>query len=413
MRCLQTSHSGIDSSSDITEETAMDDFLATIGALKDLPRRGWVKRGIPHPESVADHMYHMAMICLTYPWADEADRTRAIEMVLVHDAPEAIAGDVTPSDGVNPEEKREREELGLEFLACQLRDAGSPLAERVVDLWTEFEQCESHVSQIVNQIDLLDPLQQAYRYTCLYPSLAPNPQHPGLHLRDFRAPAVLASITDPHLKGIASGVIHKWDAFDSRRTSSRPFILVVGGPGVGKGTQCAAAAAQLDLAHFSVGDLLRRERADPASRFGAFIGRSMREKVAVPPALAVKLITRAVDGEGTRGKRAVLLDGFPRSVGQLEAFEQAVTNTYSTIMMDCSQDNMLKRLTIRAKSSSREDDDPANLRDRIRKFAESDGPVWEHLSARPNVYKIDCNGSVAEVQALFRGCVEEIIGGGS
>jgi 5'-deoxynucleotidase YfbR-like HD superfamily hydrolase len=46
----------------------MDEFLATIGALKDLPRRGWVKRGVPDPESVADHMYHMAMICLTYPW---------------------------------------------------------------------------------------------------------------------------------------------------------------------------------------------------------------------------------------------------------------------------------------------------------------------------------------------------------
>lgn len=52
----------------------MDDFLATIGALKDLPRRGWVKRGIPHPESVADHMYHMAMICLTYPWVRHHSR---------------------------------------------------------------------------------------------------------------------------------------------------------------------------------------------------------------------------------------------------------------------------------------------------------------------------------------------------
>lgn len=68
-------------------------------------------------------------------------------------------------------------------------------------------------------------------------------------------------------------------------------------------------------------------------------------------------------------------------------------------MMDCSQDNMLKRLTIRAKSSSREDDDPANLRDRIRKFAESDGPVWEHLSARPNVYKVSCNAVAWQMYA--------------
>lgn len=66
---------------------------------------------------------------------------------------------------------------------------------------------------------------------------------------------------------------------------------------------------------------------------------------------------------------------------------------YSTIMMDCTEDNMLRRLTVRAESSSREDDDPANLRDRIRKFSESDGPVWEHLSARPSVYKVSSHAA--------------------
>lgn len=39
-------------------------FLELIEHLKDIERRGWVIRGVPHPESVADHMYRMAVMCL-------------------------------------------------------------------------------------------------------------------------------------------------------------------------------------------------------------------------------------------------------------------------------------------------------------------------------------------------------------
>ncbi|KAH8906447.1 P-loop containing nucleoside triphosphate hydrolase protein [Coniochaeta sp. PMI_546] len=369
----------------------MDGFLTTIGALKNLPRRGWVKRGVPDPESVADHMYQMAMICLTYPWVR---LRRAMSMVLVHDAPETIAGDVTPSDGVKNDQKREREELGLDFIACLLRNAGNPLADRVEDLWNEYELHKSHVSVVVHQIDELDLLQQAFplHFT----------RHPELQLRDFRGPEVLDAITDDYLKGIADEVVRKWDVFESRRRSRRAsFILVVGGPGVGKGTQCARAAVKYELAHISIGDLLRREQADEKSHFKEFISKSIAKRVVVPPALVMKPLARELDSAQTRGRCAILLDGFPRSEQHLDAFEQEVKDTYSTFIMDCDENNMLGRLTFRAQTSKREDDDAARLRDRINKFSESDKPVWERLSA-PKTYKIDCNGSIGEVEALFR-----------
>lgn len=43
------------------------------------------------------------------------------------------------------------------------------------------------------------------------------------------------------------------------------IIFVIGGPGVGRGTQCALAAEELALKHISVGDLLRAEQASPHS----------------------------------------------------------------------------------------------------------------------------------------------------
>ncbi|KAK3943198.1 hypothetical protein QBC46DRAFT_378504 [Diplogelasinospora grovesii] len=117
------------------------------------------------------------------------------------------------------------------------------------------------------------------------------------------------------------------------------------------------------------------------------LSKSMEKRVPVPPMLAMELLIRELESKPTRDKPGILLDGFPRSVQQPDAFEQQITNVYSTIIMDCSEDNLLQRLTVRAKSSGREDDDPAKLRDRINKFSESDKPVWELLSARRTTYK--------------------------
>ncbi|KAH8762060.1 hypothetical protein F5883DRAFT_464295 [Diaporthe sp. PMI_573] len=96
-------------------------FFATSELLKCTRRKGWVIRGIEEPESVADHMYQIGLICLAYPWRSEDERAKAIEMAIVHNAPEALARNITPSDGVSREAKHMREELGLNFLQCLAR----------------------------------------------------------------------------------------------------------------------------------------------------------------------------------------------------------------------------------------------------------------------------------------------------
>ena len=42
-------------------------FLHLVERLKNTPRAGWGKRGIQNPESVGDHMYRMAVICMLLP----------------------------------------------------------------------------------------------------------------------------------------------------------------------------------------------------------------------------------------------------------------------------------------------------------------------------------------------------------
>jgi putative hydrolase of HD superfamily len=73
----------------------LDSLLALL-ALDRLPRTGWVQRGVPAPESIAGHMLGSAQIALIL--AEEVDvpldLSRLLRMLLVHDAPEALTGDL-------------------------------------------------------------------------------------------------------------------------------------------------------------------------------------------------------------------------------------------------------------------------------------------------------------------------------
>ncbi|KAL2016053.1 hypothetical protein VTK56DRAFT_4319 [Thermocarpiscus australiensis] len=341
----------------------MIEFIRQIEKLQS-PRRGWPKRGVPESaaETIAEHMYQMAMVIMAYPWGDDTQRMAALEMSIVHDAPEAIAGDVIPSDNMSQETKRAREELGLQFLACLAKESKmDAFADRITRLWKEYEEGITPVSRIVRQVDKFQALTQAYLYSCRYPELSRQ-------LGDFKSHR--NEIMDPWLAEKADDILHAWDAADSRKRSDLVFIFVVGGPGVGKGTQCERAARNFGLKHVSVGELLRRERSLPSSLYKDFIGNSFREGVPVPPTLVMKLLSVELQGLGADGNgvSGMILDGFPLTQDQLKAFEEEISPRYSTIVMECPAEVMLQRLTKRAMSSNREDDTPEKIKKRIESF---------------------------------------------
>ena len=67
-------------------------------------------RGIKEAESIADHMYRMSIMSFLAP--AHLNRSKLIEMCLIHDLPECIVGDLTPSDNVSKEEKHKLEDVG-------------------------------------------------------------------------------------------------------------------------------------------------------------------------------------------------------------------------------------------------------------------------------------------------------------
>jgi 5'-deoxynucleotidase YfbR-like HD superfamily hydrolase len=142
----------------------MNNLLSLIrqaGALKTLPRAGWVRSGLPDPESVADHSYRTALLALLLGDELGVDTTRVIQLLLVHDLPESDpeVGDITPYCGVPPDEKRRREQHAMERLC-----AGVPGGEHLLALWLEYAEARTPESAIAHQLDALEMAFQAREY---------------------------------------------------------------------------------------------------------------------------------------------------------------------------------------------------------------------------------------------------------
>lgn len=134
------------------------EFLHLAGRLKQTARAGWKLRGIAEPESVAEHSFRVALLALVLGRGAGLDRERCVAMALVHDLAESIVGDITPFDGVAPEEKERREREAM----VRLSDlAGDP---QILALWEEYDAGATPEARFVKELDKLETVVQAAEY---------------------------------------------------------------------------------------------------------------------------------------------------------------------------------------------------------------------------------------------------------
>lgn len=136
-------------------------------------------RDYPGPkryESTADHTWRMAMILTVVEkrLSQPIDFAKSMKMVLIHDIPELIAGDLSPlgSDGtgndshayntVAREQKSEREKAAAEIIFNKLPE---PEAKELYTLWLEIEAQTSFEARLVKAIDKFEGKLQAVEYT--------------------------------------------------------------------------------------------------------------------------------------------------------------------------------------------------------------------------------------------------------
>ncbi|KAI4168929.1 MAG: hypothetical protein LQ348_007403 [Seirophora lacunosa] len=170
-------------------------------------------------------------------------------------------------------------------------------------------------------------------------------------------------------------------------------IFVLGGPGAGKGTQCANLVRDYGFKHLSAGDLLREEQDRPESEFGSMIKEYIANGKIVPMEVTVQLLENAMTDyiqkrpEGEKGAR-FLIDGFPRKMDQALKFEEVVCPSQFTLFFDCPEDVMQERLINRGKTSGRTDDNAESITKRFKTFVELSMPVVDHFETEGKVVKV-------------------------
>ncbi len=123
-------------------------------------------------------------------------------------------------------------------------------------------------------------------------------------------------------------------------------IIMLGAPGAGKGTQAKKIAEKYQIPHISTGDIFRANIKN-GTELGKKAKSYMDQGQLVPDELTVDLLMDRVKNEDC--KNGYVLDGFPRTIPQAEALEDALNKTGDkidyAINVDVPDENIINRMS--------------------------------------------------------------------
>ncbi|MFP4508740.1 MAG: HD domain-containing protein [Spirochaetota bacterium] len=131
--------------------------------LKSTVRQGWVQHGIIQPESVAEHSWGTALLCLCYAASAGVDAFRAASMAIAHDLAESVTGDIPWSADADRREKHGIERRAAESVVGDLSVFGVEATD-LLELSLEYMEASSAEALFVRDMNLLDMVIQARRY---------------------------------------------------------------------------------------------------------------------------------------------------------------------------------------------------------------------------------------------------------
>ena len=185
-------------------------------------------------------------------------------------------------------------------------------------------------------------------------------------------------------------------------------LLIVGAPGAGKGTQATGLAEAFGVPAISTGDIFRAN-----IKNGTELGKKVQEITAqgqlVPDSLTNELIRdRLSQADVAPG---FLLDGYPRTVGQVEFLTELLAADGAAIdavvQLVTATDAVVARLLKRAEEQGRVDDTEEVIRHRQEVYASETAPVVDLYRERGVVVDVDGMGTVEEVAAGILAALRE------
>lgn len=194
------------------------------------------------------------------------------------------------------------------------------------------------------------------------------------------------------LEAFSTEVLKPAEAGILSRTRTPTINFVLGGPGVGKGTQCTRIAETYGFTHLSVGDLLRNEISS-TSEYGDMILETITKGKIVSSEVTVKLLKKAIE---TSEADRFLVDGFPRTEENRVAYEQIIGIEPEVVLFfDCDEEEMMKRVLHR--NQGRVDDNIDTTIERLKVFEAKTLPVIRYYTEKGKLYKINAIGTEDEI----------------
>ncbi len=203
------------------------------------------------------------------------------------------------------------------------------------------------------------------------------------------------------------------------------YVILLGAPGAGKGTQAANLARELNLVHIATGDLFR-QALEQKTELGLQAKAYMEKGALVPDELTIKMVRERLSAPDCQ--RGAILDGFPRNLPQAEALDMALARQGKRIdkvvYIKVAEEELLKRLSGRwicrncqtpyhavdsppkvwgkcdkcgGKLYQRPDDTPETVRKRLQVYFVETAPLIEYYTKTGKMLEVDGEGSIGEV----------------
>lgn len=180
-------------------------------------------------------------------------------------------------------------------------------------------------------------------------------------------------------------------------------MIILGPPGAGKGTQASLIAQHRGIPAISTGDIFRANIKNETE-----LGLQVKEILASGGYVTDEVTNAIVRDRLTEPDAAAgfLLDGYPRTVGQVEALDEMLADQGagldSVLELVVDTDEVVQRLLGRAQAQGRADDTEEVIRARMQKYAEETAPLAAVYRERGLLRQVDGMGTVEEVAARIQ-----------